>query len=55
MGEKDFQFVLVAPSFAEWGVFMDGYPGSPASKVDTGLDDLADCPDSSLWKSVEIE
>ena len=28
MGETDFAFVLVAPSLAEWGVFMEGYEGS---------------------------
>ena len=55
MGESDFDFVLIAPSFADWGVFQDSYVGSPASKVDTGLNDLADCVDSSLWQSVKIE
>ena len=55
MDENDFMFILIAPSFSEWGVFMDGYKGSPASKVDAEMGDLADCPDSSLWESEKIE
>lgn len=55
MGEDDFLFILIAPTFAEWGVFMDGYKDSPASKVDAEMGDLADCPDSSLWESEKIE
>jgi hypothetical protein len=55
MGENDFMFIMIAPNFAEWGVFMDGYKGSPASKVDPQMGDLADCPDSSLWESEKME
>ena len=55
MGEMDFAFVLMAPSIMEWGVFMDGYPGSEASKVDKEWDELATCPDSALWKTVKVE
>jgi hypothetical protein len=55
MGEDDFMFVVIAPSFAEWGTFMDGYDGSPASKVDHKMGDLADCPDSSLWESETVK
>ncbi len=56
MGEKDFSFILLAPSFAEWGVFIDGYEGSAAAQnIDNEWDELADCPDSSLWESVAIK
>jgi hypothetical protein len=55
MDENDFMFILIAPSFAEWGVFMDGYKGSAAAQVDTGFVDLADCPDSGLFESVAIK
>ncbi len=55
-GETDFLMVITTPSFAEWGVFWDGYEGSPASKVDQeGSDDNAICPDSALWEKVSVE
>jgi hypothetical protein len=54
-GEIDFLFVISAPSFAEWGLFWDGYDGSPASKVDQGSNSKAICPDSALWETVEIK
>jgi len=40
---------------AEWGLFWDGYEGSPASKVDQGSQSKAICPDSALWEVVEIK
>ena len=55
MGETDFAFVLVAPSLAEWGVFMDGYEGSAAQSHDAEWDELAACPDSALFRSVKIK
>ena len=55
MDENDFLFVLIAPSLEEWGVFFDNYKGSAAAQVDQGSNDLAACPDSSLWESVEIK
>ena len=54
MGETDFAFVLVAPSIMEWGVFMDGYEGSEAQKLDKEWDELATCADSALWKTVKV-
>jgi len=54
-GENDFTFVLVAPSFAEWGTFTDGYAGSPAEEVDAKFDELADCTKSTLWESHEVK
>ncbi len=53
MGESDFLFVVTAPSFAEWGAFMDGYEGSAAAESDRKHADVADCPDSALWESVK--
>jgi hypothetical protein len=54
-GEVDFLMVVTAPSFAEWGLFWDGYEGSPASKVDQGSESKAICPDSALWEVVKIK
>jgi len=53
MGESDFLFVVSAPTFAEWGAFMDGYEGSAAADSDKKYADVADCPDSALWESVK--
>ena len=55
MGEFDVLFIVVAPSFEEWGVFWDGYEGSPAAKVDKANEEFAVCPNSSLWESIPIE
>jgi len=54
-GEVDFLMLVTAPSFAEWGLFWDGYEGSPASKVDQGSASIAICPDSALWEVIEIK
>ena len=54
-GEVDFVFILVAPSFSEWGVFMDNYAGSAAEKIDDKYEDEVDCGDGSLWESVTVE
>jgi hypothetical protein len=53
--ESDLVFVLVAPSFKEWGEFWDGYGGSPAAKVDEANNEFVICPDSALWESVKVE
>ena len=54
-GETDFLFVVLAPSFAEWGVFWDGYEGSPAANADQGTEGIAICPESALWERVVVE
>lgn len=54
-GEVDFLMVVIAPSFAEWGTFMDNYAGSAAEKFDDKHTDDVDCGDGSLWESVKIE
>jgi hypothetical protein len=55
VGENDFTFVLIAPSFAEWGTFTDGYEGSPAEEIDDKFDELADCTQSTLWESHQVK
>jgi len=54
-GEVDFLIILTAPSFAEWGTFMDNYAGSEAEKIDDKYEDDLDCGDGSLWESVKVE
>ncbi len=54
-GEIDFLIILTAPSFAEWGAFMDNYAGSAAEKIDDKYEDDLDCGDGSLWESVKIK
>ena len=55
MGENDFEYVIIAPSFSEWGIFVDGYKGSEVAKEDKTFADIADCTDSSLWESTKAE
>ena len=55
MGEFDMLFIVTAPSFAEWGTFMDGYEGSAAAEADKKYADTAICPDSALWESFRVE
>lgn len=52
---EGFLFVLVAPSFTDWGAFEDGYEDSPAAEADAAFNDVASCSTPSLWGSVEIE
>jgi hypothetical protein len=55
MGEKDFTFVLRAPSLEQWSIFTSGYKGSALEEIDDRLDELCDCPDSSLWELEKLE
>ena len=53
--ESDFFFVIVAPSFEQWGVFWDGYEGSPAAAVDAKNQNSGTvCPNSAVWESEKI-
>ena len=53
--ETDFFFVIVAPSFEQWGVFWDGYNGSPAAKVDAlNAESGTVCPDSAVWETEKV-
>jgi hypothetical protein len=55
IGEIDVLFVVVAPSFEEWGKFWDNYAGSPAEAVDNRSREKVVCPGSALWESVKIK
>jgi hypothetical protein len=54
MGETDMIFTIIAPSFAEWGMFWDSYSGSPAAEVEK-QDDMVNCPNSGLWESFQLK
>ena len=51
----DFKFVLVLPSFAEWGAFTDGYDLSKLQEVDDELFKVADCNDASMWEGEVVK
>ena len=55
VGEVDVVMIMVSPSFAEWGAFMDNYPGSAAEAVDETYAGVLDCGNGTLWESVEIK
>jgi hypothetical protein len=56
IGQVDVLFVVVAPSFAEWGKFWDSYSGSEAhAEMEKRTHDKIVCPDSALWESVKIK
>ena len=55
MGASDFMVIVIAPTFAEWGTFMDAYEGSAVADADKKFADIADCPDSALWESFKAE
>ena len=55
IGDTDVWFVVVAPSFEEWGKFWDNDSGSPADVVDKRNDEKVVCPDSGLWESIKIK
>jgi len=54
-GEVDVAMMLVSSSFAEWGTFMDNYPGSEAEAIDEKYEDDLDCANGALWESVKVE
>ena len=51
MDDDDFMFVVIAPSFAEWGLFQDNYAGSAVADEDKQFANIAACADSALWES----
>jgi hypothetical protein len=55
IGEADVWFVVVAPTFEEWGKFWDNYAGSPVTEVDKRIQEKIACPDSALWESVKVK
>jgi hypothetical protein len=54
-GERGFEFVLIAPDPATWGIFWNEYEGSAASKADAAWNSVARCSGSALWNSKAIE
>ena len=54
-GEIDLMFVVVAPSFQEWGKFWDNYSNSTAAEVEARNDEFVVCPDSAVWESIKVE
>jgi len=46
---------LVAPSFAEWGEFMDNYSGSEAEAMDEKHGAKLSCGNGTLWETVLVE
>lgn len=56
IGEADVWFVVVAPTFEEWGKFWDNYAGSQAAELEKRhQENGVVCPDSALWESIEIK
>jgi len=54
-GEIDLLFMVRAPTFKEWGRFWDGYPDSPAAKLDKEHKDLIVAPDSAIWEAIKVK
>ena len=54
-GEMDMMFIVVAPTFEEWGKFWDAYGGSEAAEIENQNNALVVCPDSVLWESFKVE
>ena len=55
VGQTDLLFVVVAPSFEDWGKFWDAYQDSPVEEVDNLHREKVICPSSALWESVNFE
>jgi hypothetical protein len=55
LGEVDFLFVVITPSFAEMGMFLQAYQDSPLEEIDDRFQELASCPNSSIWDSIVVD
>ena len=55
IGKNDFSYILSVPSLEEWDVFTSAYEGSELEEIDDKMDELCDCPDSSLWEIEKLE
>ena len=51
----DFKFVIVTPTFAEWGEFTDAYDASKLQEIDDELYKIAECNDASIWEGEAIK
>ena len=54
-GQMDVMFIVIAPTFEEWGKFWDNYTGSPAEAVDIKNREKVICPDSVLWEAIKVK
>ena len=54
-GDIDVAIMLIAPSFAAWGEFMDNYAGSAAEDADAKQQDGLDCANGTLWESFKVK
>ena len=55
VSEVDVALIIFAPSFAEWGLFMDNYADSAVEAVEEKYQDGLDCGNGTLWESLKIE
>ncbi|MFA9435282.1 MAG: hypothetical protein ACERKR_11450 [Deltaproteobacteria bacterium] len=55
MGETDCLFVVMAPSFEEWGRFWDNYASSEAAEIEVMGEEKVISPQSALWEVVKIK
>jgi hypothetical protein len=56
IGQVDAFFVVVAPSFEEWGKFWDNYITSPdGAEANKRHQEKIICPNSALWESIKIK
>jgi len=53
-GETDFMFMVVAPTFEEWGKFWDNYLKADAAELEAHQE-LFVCPDSVVWEAIKVE
>lgn len=54
-GEMDFMFIVVAPTFEEWGKVWDAYAGSEAAEIENQNNEIVICPDSVVWESIKVK
>ena len=54
-GETDLMYIVVAPSFEEWGKFWDAYDDSDAADIEEDAQEMIVCPDSAVWESIPLE
>jgi hypothetical protein len=55
LGEIDFHIVLISPSFTDWGRMWDAYKDDTAAAKFEDLQGTADCNDSAVWESINVE
>jgi hypothetical protein len=58
MGEHDFSFAVISPSFTTWGKGWDAFTDdSPVAKWEVQLDQEGpfNCPSSAMWQAFNIE